>query len=163
MAYHRQEEVQRLIINLAMWNGDGESVRGCSSEWGRIVREVRKGWRSSFTIPAIGVDAAPTKAALEAIGETFSSALWTYYLSSLTFEMQAAEVLGIAKSTYHRRLEIGHTLFINAYNEALDRQRFHRVHSYANQQSGQSPLTPPSSDLPPLPLPRALDEAENYD
>jgi hypothetical protein len=46
-----------------------------------------------------------------------------YYLSSLTFEMQAREILHIAKSTYHQRLEVAHPIFMNAYREAVERRR----------------------------------------
>jgi hypothetical protein len=130
MAYYEVDEVRRLICNLAQWNGD-QPVRSCSSLWGRLVREVRQGWRSSFDLPVVGIDAAPASVALEKIGETFSSALWTYHLSSLGFEEQAREILGIAKSTYHTRLEMGHMLFMNAFREAVHSDRAAAVHTYA--------------------------------
>jgi hypothetical protein len=134
MAYYEHEEVRRLITNLAMWRGEGESVSGCGGMWARAqtARGTRESWRSDFRIPAIGVDAAPTKEALELIGGTLSEALFTYYLSSLTFEMQAAD-LGCAKSTYHQRLEVAHLQFMLAYREAVERNRpALPVHTYAN-------------------------------
>ena len=130
MAYYQEDEVRRLITNVAMWCGDGESVSGCGGMWAQVARSARQQWRSDFRIPAIGIDALPTKDALEFIGESLSSALMVYYLSSLTFEMQAREILGIAKSTYHQRLEVGHPLFMNAYREAVEKRR-PSLHAYA--------------------------------
>jgi hypothetical protein len=123
MAYYEEDEVRRLITNVVMWNGDGESVSGCGGMWARVIQAARQQWRSDFRIPALGYDALPTKDALELIGETLSSALMVYYLSSLTFEMQAREILGVAKSTYHQRLEVAHPVFMNAYREAVERRR----------------------------------------
>jgi hypothetical protein len=130
MAYYEADEVGRLICNLAQWNGDSP-IRSASSAWNSIAREVRSSWRSSFEIPVVGIDTGPTATALERIGETFSSALWTYHLSSLGFEDQARLILGIAKSTYHARLELGHMQFINAFREAQLQERQKAMHTYA--------------------------------
>jgi hypothetical protein len=148
MAYYEEEEVRRLITNMAMWTGDGESPGGCGGMWARVTSEQRLQWRSDFRIPAIGVDALPTKDALELIGPSLAAALCTYYLSSLTFEMQAREILHISKSTYHQRLEVGHPLFMNAFRESVERRRGKVVHAYAISAAGT--LAKPSADFPPL-------------
>jgi hypothetical protein len=38
MAYYEEDEVRRLITNVVMWNGDGESVSGCGGMWARAVQ-----------------------------------------------------------------------------------------------------------------------------
>lgn len=135
MAYYEEDEVRRLITNLAQWSGDGVAIRSSSSTWGAIAREIRAGWRSSFILPALGIDAAPTASALEKIGERLAKPLWTYYTSSLTFDMQADDIMGIAKSTYHRRLEEAHIAFMAAYREQLEVRKA-RLHAYAKASGG---------------------------
>lgn len=129
MAYYEEDEVRRLITNMAQWSGDGASVGASASNWEREV--VDGGWRSDFKIPALGIDVPPTKEALKRIGEYLAAPLCVYYLSSLTFEMQAREILSCAKSTYHSRLERGHLAFMEAYREEVERRR-PTLHTYAS-------------------------------
>lgn len=112
--YYCEDEVARLIQNLAQWGGDGVAVRTAASLWERLLREFRRG---SAPIVTLGVDAGYTKTALKAIGEELGEALAEYHLSAFGVQQQA-EKLGIAKTTYYRRLEAGHERFMAAYHEA---------------------------------------------
>jgi hypothetical protein len=139
MAYHREEEVQRLITNLAQWNGDGAGVPGCGRLWDEekiAERDMQREWRSSFRIPAIGVDAGVTREALLEMRGHLSRSLWVFYTSSLTFEMQAREHLGVAKSTYHGYLQEAHVEFMEVFERVKDGTRA-RVHAYAQSAAGK--------------------------
>jgi hypothetical protein len=112
--YHCEEEVERLIHNLAQWGGDGASVVSSASIWERLVRETKRG---SNPIVTVGVDAGYTKAALKVIGEQLAEALFEYHTSAYPLAHQVRK-LKIALSTYRRRLEAGHVAFMVAYHDA---------------------------------------------
>lgn len=113
--YYQEEEVGRLIVNYAQWGGDGAAVRGCGSIWDRLLRELRR--TMSGVVVTLGVDAGYTKTALAAIGDELADALGEYHLSPFPVWHQAKK-LGIAKTTYYRRLERGHIEFMDAYRAA---------------------------------------------
>lgn len=113
--YFCEDEVGRLIHNLAQWGGDGVAVRTAPSIMQRLLAELRKG---SGPVITVGIDAGHTKTALLQLGEELGDAITTYHLSSLTIEMQARDYLRIAKTTYYRRLEVGHVEFMAAYHLA---------------------------------------------
>jgi hypothetical protein len=112
--YYSEEEVERLIQNLAQWGGDGASVCSSASIWERLVRETKRG---SNPIVTVGIDAGYTKAALKVIGEAFAEALYEYHTSAYPLAHQVRK-LRIALSTYRRRLEAGHVAFMAAYHAA---------------------------------------------
>lgn len=128
MAYYQEDEVHRLITNMRQWSGDGAPIRSAASVWDSIRREVRRSWRSSFTLPTLGIDVTPATEALEAIGATMAQALVAFHTSSLSFEQQAREICHCAKSTYHTRLDMAHVLFMNAYGEKKQEQQA-RMHA----------------------------------
>lgn len=125
MAYHEEDRVARLVMNYVMWAGDNP-VRSCAQLFDEEViamRELRAEWRSSCRIEVLGVEAELTKRTLEAMVPAHRFALWTFHLSSLTFEMQARTIVKCAKSTYHGRLVAAHVEFIEGYE---DQQRLSR-------------------------------------
>ncbi len=115
MNYHCEDEVARLIGNMIQWGGDGASVASSASLWQRIIRDTRKG---SGSVAVVGVDAGYTQRALEAIGETLSTALVVYHTSSLTVAMQAREILHLGRRTYQDRLRVAHFSFMREYQDA---------------------------------------------
>lgn len=121
MAYHEEEKVAQLITNYVVWAGDNP-VRSCAELFDEDkinLRELRQEWRSTYRMEALGAEAQITKDALEVMDKGLRFALWTFHLSSLTFEMQAREILRVSKSTYHRRLVDAHIRFIEAYDEQV--------------------------------------------
>lgn len=112
--YHCEEEVERLIHNLAQWGGDGASVSSSASVWDRLVREVKRG---SNPVVTVGIDAGYTKAAMLAIGEQLSTALYEYHTSAFSLAHQVKK-LRITAPTYRRRLALAHVEFIMAYRTA---------------------------------------------
>jgi hypothetical protein len=119
VSYYREDEVGRLIVNWWQWNGDGVAVRTCAKSWAEdsrtLMRDVRRTFRSSLPVAVVGVDARKAGAALVAIRAELSRALRAFHLSSLTFEMQARELMHVSKSHYHRLLIEAHPAFIEAY------------------------------------------------
>lgn len=139
MAYHEEDEVARLITNYVMWAGENP-IRSCSDLFDEDkinLRELRQEWRSSYRIEALGVDAALTKDTLEAMVPAHRFAVWTFHLSSLTFQMQAVDILHVSKSTYHRRLVQGHLEFMEQYEHQVLVSRA-RAASYARALSRAS-------------------------
>jgi hypothetical protein len=133
VAYFEEDRVHLLITNLAQWQGDGVGVPGCGRLWDEekiAARDMQREWRSSFRIPAIGVDADITRQALASIEPVHRRALWAYHTSALTFEMQAREIMQMAKSTYSLRLTEAHPLFIEAFDRAREETQA-SVHAYA--------------------------------
>jgi hypothetical protein len=127
MAYHEEDRVARLIMNYVMWAGDNP-VRSCAHFFDEEVinmREFKQEWRSSCRMEVLGVEAQLTKGTLEAMVPAHRFALWTFHLSSLTFDMQARTIVKVAKSTYHQRLMMAHQEFIDEYQrqEKLSRER----------------------------------------
>lgn len=113
--YYCEDEVGRLIQNLAQWGGDGAAVRSSASIWQRLLREVTR--TVSGTIVTIGVDAGHTEVALRSIDENFASAVTEYHLSPFPVSHQAKK-LGVGRATYYRWLERGHIAFMSAYRAA---------------------------------------------
>jgi hypothetical protein len=133
VAYYEEDQVHRLITNLAQWKGDGVGVPGCGQLWDEEkinARDTNREWRSSFRIPAIGIDAEITERTLARLEPIHRAAVWIYHTSSLTFELQAKERMSMAKSTYHQKLVEGHSLFMDAYTEEREISKG-RVHAYA--------------------------------
>lgn len=127
MAYHEEDRVSRLIQNYVLWAGESP-VRSCASLFDEEkinLRELRQEWRSSYRMEVLGVEAQLTKETLEAMESQLRFPLWTFHLSSLTFEMQAREIVKTSKATYHRRLVEGHVAFIEGYDAqvAISRER----------------------------------------
>jgi hypothetical protein len=114
VTYHCEDEVEILIQNLAQWAGDGAAVRTAPSILQRLLAELTKG---SGPVVTLGVDAGYTKVALKQIGDELATALVEYHLSAYPIYHQAQK-LGIAQSTYRRRLESGHVEFMAAYHAA---------------------------------------------
>lgn len=113
--YYQEEEVGRLIVNYAQWAGDGVSVHSSASLFLRLLRELKR--TAGGMVVTLGVDAGYTKTALERIGEELANAVSEYHLSPFPVWHQAKK-LGIAKTTYYRRLERGHIEFMDAYRNA---------------------------------------------
>lgn len=120
MAYHREDEVARLITNLERWIGDSP-IQGAGRLWNEeqiAMRDLKLEYRSNFgRFEALGVEAQLTKDALGQMVGPLRFALRTYHTSSLTFEMQARQIVGVSKSTYHVRLVRAHVDFIDAFEE----------------------------------------------
>jgi hypothetical protein len=132
MAYHEEDTVARLIMNYVMWAGD-VPVRSCADLFDEDkinLRELRQEWRSNYRFEAMGPEAQITKDTLDGMDKQLRFAVWTFHLSSLTFEMQARVIVGVSKSTYHRRLVEGHIVFTERYEEQLRVSR-ERAASYA--------------------------------
>lgn len=132
MAYHEEDEVSRLVMNYVMWAGE-HPIRSCGNLFDEDkinLRELRQAWRSYYRMEALGADAAITKETLEAMTPVYRFAIWTFHLSSLTFEMQAKTIIGVSKSTYHGRLERGHIEFMEQHLQQKDIAR-ERAASYA--------------------------------
>lgn len=132
MAYHEEDKVGGLIMNYVMWAGD-VPVRSCADLFDEDkinLRELRQEWRNNYRFEALGSEAQITKDTLDRMDKQLRFAVWTFHLSSLTFEMQAKTILGVAKSTYHRRLVEGHIHFIQVYEEQVRVSR-ERSASYA--------------------------------
>lgn len=131
MAYHEEDAVSRLIMNYVLWAGDSP-VRSCADLFDEEkinLRELRQEWRSSYRMEALGVEAQVTKDTLQVMTPVYRFSVWTFHLSGLTFEMQAKEIVGVSKSTYHSRLVQGHIEFIERYGEQQDLAR-ERAASY---------------------------------
>lgn len=117
MAYHEEDKAARLLANYFRWAGDSP-IRGCGQLWDpeKIdARDLRKEWRSSYAIEAMGQEAQLTKDALATMDGPLRFALITFHSSSLTFEMQARDKVRVSKSTYHHRLVRAHLDFDAAY------------------------------------------------
>lgn len=118
MAYHEEDQVARLITNYVLWAGENP-IRSCADLFDEDkinLRELRQEWRSSYRMEALGVEAALTKDTLDVMTPALRFAVWTFHLSSLTFAMQARDILGVGKTTYHRRLMEGHVEFMEKYD-----------------------------------------------
>lgn len=157
MSYFQVDEVGRLINNLARWDGDGASIRGCGGLWARIIRES---FMSSYPVVTLGLDAGRTKLAMQRLallGDGLARSLWTFHRSSLTFEHQARQVLGVSRSTYHRRLERAHPAFVEIYSdvcrEAADGARARELFELELRQAGA---------VEPLPLKFARVSDDDY-
>jgi hypothetical protein len=132
MAYHEEDKVGRLIMNYVMWAGD-VPVRSCADLFDEDkinLRELRQEWRTNYRFEALGSEAQITKETLDGMDKQLRFAVWTFHLSSLTFEMQAKMIVRVSKSTYHRRLVEGHIAFIERYDEQVRVSRA-RAASYA--------------------------------
>jgi hypothetical protein len=132
MAYHEEDRVSRLIVNYVMWAGD-VPVRSCADLFDEDkinLRELRQEWRNTYRFEALGSEAQITKDTLDRMDKQLRFAVWTFHTSSLTFEMQAKSIVGVSKSTYHRRLVEGHITFMEVYDEQLQSSR-ERTASYA--------------------------------
>lgn len=113
-SYYQEDEVGRLIVNMAQWNGDGASIRGSAGLWGRIVREF---FRSSLPVVTVGVDAGRAKLALARMPVELAEALFTFHVSGLTIALQAKTIIGVSRDTYHRRLVEAHPRFMAEFAE----------------------------------------------
>lgn len=128
MAYHEEDQVARLILNWDRWKGD-KPLKGTGSMWAELQiaeRDLKREFRSNFgRFEALGVEAALTQEALGFMVSGHRVALLTYHMSSLTFEMQAIEIVRVHKSTYHRRLERAHFEFMDGFESRKRAQRDH--------------------------------------
>jgi hypothetical protein len=119
MAYHREEEVRRLIENYACWMGDGvvQSRRGCIVL--RALRGIRCAMGEAELPNTLGIEAGHTQAALNRLAMELHQALMVFHTSDLTFELQARQRARCSKSTYHRRLAEAHPLFIAEFEDQV--------------------------------------------
>lgn len=132
MAYHEEDRVAQLIANYERWAGDNP-IRGAGQLWIEekiAMRDLLKEFRSNFGVfEALGVEAQLTKDTLTAMTPALRFSIRTFHLSSLTFAMQAKEIVRVSKSTYHERLVRGHYEFIDVHEKQAQLAR-ERTKSY---------------------------------
>jgi hypothetical protein len=133
MSYHEEERVALLITNYERWAGDNP-VQGAGQLWLEdkiAMRDLIKDFRSNFGVfEALGAEASLTKDTLVAMTPALRFAVRTFHLSSLTFEMQAREIVRVSKSTYHTRLVRGHFEFMELFDRHTELARA-KARSYA--------------------------------
>lgn len=121
MSYHREDEVRTLIENYVSWRGDGVVVSAGSSIFLRALNSIRQEVNPRAVTPAVlGIDAGYAGEALREMAPRLRFALLVYYTSSLTFVMQAREILDVSKPEYHRRLQVAHPEFMDRFQTARE-------------------------------------------
>jgi hypothetical protein len=112
--YYQEDEVARLIVNLAQWNGDGASVRGCAGHLGphrsRVLPKLDAG---RYRGRRCGTREARARA--------HAGPSWPRRSSPSTYRAcrysSRRRLLGISRDTYHRRLVEAHPRFMEEYGE----------------------------------------------